>query len=90
MGGESEAESKEDELEYGVSSIGRFSAKVQIGAKLLCKGAKVRDSTQRGDSIGEPDNWLGTHLQVTGDGHGHREFSTGRSAIGSWHPGSGG
>jgi hypothetical protein len=30
-------------MEYRVSSIGRGSAKVQIGAKLLCKGAKVGD-----------------------------------------------
>ena len=28
----------------------------------------------KGGSIGEPDDWLGIHFRVSGDGHGHREF----------------
>ena len=48
MGGERGQEGKGDELEYGVSRTGRGSAKVQIGAKLLCKGAKVRGNVSGG------------------------------------------
>ena len=36
----------------------RGIAKVQIGAVLLCKGAKVRETELKGGSIGKPDDWL--------------------------------
>ena len=35
----------------------------------------IRETELKGGSSGEPDDWLGgIHFQVTGDGHGHREF----------------
>ena len=45
----------------------------------------------KGGTIGRPDDWLGIYIfgcRVTGTGIG--SSGAGRSAIGSWHPGSGG
>ena len=50
------------------------SAKVQIGAKLLCKSAKMIEAALKGGAEGDRMVSLGIHFKVTGDGHGHREF----------------
>ena len=72
----------------GTWAGGRDRAKVQTGALLLCKGAKVK-AELKGGSIGRPDDWLGAYIfgwQVAAPGGGWRGeniFGSRVSAIGS-------